>query len=130
MINVSLGTNKVYVTLRERVELPTPIFLIGLKAQGNSKDEIILKSDDTNPATKRVNELNIEVVATSGAEDLANGKVFLRGGNYNYRIFESDNPALDITDKKLLEQGILRFDTESNTEVDYTKTDTDFTYER
>ena len=130
MINVSLGTNKVYVTLRERGELPTPVFLVGLTAQKDNNDEVIWLSIDTSAATKRVNELNIELVATKALEDLANGKVFLTGGNYNYRIFESDSPALDVTGKKLLEHGLLRFDTESNTEVDYTKTDTDFTYER
>lgn len=128
MINVVLGTNKVYVTLRERVELLTPIFLVGLKAKGDSNAEIILKSIDTNPATKRVNELNIEVVDDIVDQDLANGKVLLKGGNYNYRIFETDNPALDITGKKLLEQGILRYDTEANTDINYNKTDTDFTY--
>lgn len=128
MINASLGNNERAVTLRERVELTAPFFLMGLSFKGDNNAEKLLLITDTSAATDRVNLINFEIVATEGAEDLANGKVYLLGGNYNYRIFERANDSLTLVDSNLLEKGILRFDTESNVTTEYSKSDNDFTY--
>ncbi len=128
MINASLGNNERAVTLRERVELTAPFFLMGLSFKGDNNAEKLLLISDTSAATDRVNLINFEIVDDEGDEDLANGKVYLLGGNYNYRIFERADNSLTLVDSNLLEKGILRFDTESNVTTEYSKTDNDFTY--
>ena len=128
MINASLGNNERAVTLRERVELTAPFFLMGLSFKGDNNAEKLLLISDTSAATDRVNHINFEIVDDEGDEDLANGKVYLLGGNYNYRIFERADNSLTLVDSNLLEKGILRFDTESNVTTEYSKTDNDFTY--
>ena len=128
MINPSLGNNERAVTLRERVELTAPFFLMGLSFKGDNNAEKLLLISDTSAATDRVNLINFEIVDDEGDEDLANGKVYLLGGNYNYRIFERADNSLTLVDSNLLEKGILRFDTESNVTTEYSKTDNDFTY--
>jgi hypothetical protein len=128
MINVSLGNNERAVTLRERVVIAAPFYLMGLTFKGDNNAEKLLLVTDSSAATDRVNCINFEIVATEGAEDLANGKVYLIGGNYNYRIFERLDNSLTLVDSNLLEKGIVRYDTESNVTTEYNKTDNDFTY--
>ena len=128
MINASLGNNERAVTLRERVELTAPFFLMGLSFKGDNNAEELLLISDTSAATARVNLINFEIVDDEGDEDLANCKVYLIGGNYNYRIFERADNSLTLVDSNLLEKGILRFATESNVTTEYSKTDNDFTY--
>ena len=108
MINASLGNNERAVTLRERVELAVPFFLMGLSFKGDNNAEKLLLISDTSAATDRVNLINFEIVDDEGDEDLANGKVYLLGGNYNYRIFERADNSLTLVDSNLLEKGILR----------------------
>ena len=101
---------------------------MGLSFKGDNNAEKLLLISDTSAATDRVNLINFEIVDDEGDEDLANGKVYLLGGNYNYRIFERADNSLTLVDSNLLEKGILRFDTESNVTTEYSKTDNDFTY--
>ncbi len=128
MINAILGINQAHVTLRSRVELSAPIFLLELEEAGSIDNIKLLKVDDTSDATDRTNKLTIEIVATLGAEDLDNGKVYIKPGDFNYRIFESVDATLDITGKKLLEVGLLSYKGDDIAETQYNPTITDKTF--
>ena len=77
-------------------------------------------------ANCKANEIVFELVDEVG-EDLSAGKVFLPGGNYNYEIFESAVDDLDITGKKLLDNDLLRFDTDTIDDKTLTKGETEKT---
>ncbi len=115
MINVSFGNNEKTVTLKDRIDIE-PVFLIMyLGFTGQNDFEKTLQVVDQSSANCKANEIVFELV-DEGSEDLSAGKVYLIGGNYNYQIYQSDAPGVDITGKKLLEQGLLRYDTETFTE--------------
>jgi len=112
MINASFGINQKVVTLKDRIE-EDPSFLI-LWLQSTSQTDYVkaIQVSDIASAACQYNEIEFEIVTTG--EDLANGKVDLSiGGNFNYKIYESDSAGTDITSKRLLEQGLLRYDIET-----------------
>lgn len=116
MINATTGTNEVTVTLKDRIDI-NPVFLILWLQWTSQTDEIkALQVIDQASDSCKANEIVFEVV-TSG-EDLPNGKVILKGGNYNYKIYQSATSGTDITGKKLLESGLLRYDLESETSAE------------
>ena len=90
-----------------------PFFLI-LWLQSSSQTDYTkaIQVADVAAASCEYNEIQFEIVTTG--EDLANGKVDISiGGNFNYKIYESDSAGTDITGKRLLEQGLLRYDIET-----------------
>jgi len=103
MLRVKLGVNILYATLSEREVVASPVYemvITPIEAKTNAKT---LVPTDLSVAGKRVNEIEIELVATVNTEDLPNGKVFLTGGDYHYKISDQNNT---------LETGVLRYDTE------------------
>lgn len=128
MINLILGNNSVFVTLRERAELANADILVELTNRDSKTEPKILKTSDVSLPTDRVNEIDIEVVADSNDQDLPNSKVHLLSGDYTYRIYESDDNTLDITGKKLLEVGVLNFNTDK-TKTEYERTKNTIIYE-
>lgn len=112
MINLVQGNNQAYVTLSEKVELAAPVFLLKVTSQSNSDDIKIAVVTDSSNNANRTNRIAIEVVTSSGLEDLANGQIYLTGGDYIYEFYESADSTLDISGKKLLERGYLRYNTE------------------
>lgn len=119
MLNLKLGNNDLSVTLNERITIDTPIILLLLQYTQSTTAIKIIKVSDVSASGDRVNKLQLELVATQGAEDLDNGKVFLGGGDYNYEIYESINSVLDVTGKNRLEKGLAKYDTDTNVEADY-----------
>lgn len=109
MINLAQGINSVFVTLRERSELTNPDILVSFTYRDKTSETKTLKTSDSSASTDRVNKINIEVVASEGAEDLDNAKIFLRSGDYEYKIYESDDGTTDVTGKKLLEVGVANY---------------------
>ena len=109
MINLSIGQNTVFVTLRERAELTNADILVSLTFRDTTTITKTLKTSDCSLSTDRANAIAIEVVTNEGAEDLLNGKIFLTSGDYEYKIYESDDGTTDVTGKKLLEIGVANF---------------------
>lgn len=128
MINISIGINSVFVTLRERAELTNADILVELNFRDTRNKPKVLLTSDVSSSAKRVNEIIIEVVATKALENLAAGKVYLISGDYQYRIFESTGGSLDITGKKLLEIGVLNFNTDK-AKTEYQRPKTKVVYE-
>lgn len=119
MINLSIGENTVFVTLRERAELTNSDILISLTFRDTTTITKTLKTSDCSLSTDRANAIAIEVVTNEAAEDLPNGKIFLTSGNYEYKIYESDDGTTDVTGKKLLEIGVANFNEDlSSSEYD------------
>jgi len=114
MLNLILGNNTKAVSLNERITLVNPFFLLVLIDSQKTTDVKIMLVVDVAPAVNRLNEIEIELVANQGAEDLANGKVFLVTGDYNYEIYESANAALDITGKNRIQRGLAKFAVDTN----------------
>jgi len=109
MLNVIFGINQKVVTLKDRIEIE-PVFLI-LWLQSASQTDYIKSIQVSDIASSACNYNKIEFEIVDSGEDLPNGKVDLSiGGNFNYKIFESDSAGVDISGKRLLEQGILRYD--------------------
>jgi len=127
LINLKIGINPVFVTLRERAELTNPDYLVELIFRDETTKNKVLKTADSSASTDRVNELTIEVVTTEAAEDLDNAKVFLISGDYEYNIFESNDGTRNITGKKLLEKGILNFN-QDLTQQQYVRDEDEFIY--
>lgn len=130
MIVLELGINSVFVTLRERAELTGAVdYLVEITFRDTKNAPKVLLTSDASQSTDRVNELSIEVVATSAAEQLPNGKVHLLSGDYTYRIYESpQGSGLDITGKKLLETGVLNYNTDK-AKTEYSRTKNKKVYE-
>ncbi len=129
MINLILGINAVFVTLRERAELANADILVELTNRDTKTDAKTLLTADTSASTDRVSEIAVEVVAAIGGENLPNGQVYLISGDYQYRIFESPlGSGLDIAGKKLLEIGVLNFNTDK-AKTEYERTTNKVIYE-
>ena len=109
MINVIFGNNEKTVTLKDRIDIDPVFLILYLRFTGQNDFVKVLQVSDLASAGCTTNELAFELV-NEGDEDLLNSKVYLIGGNYNYQIYQSDAPGVDITGKKLLEQGLLRYD--------------------
>lgn len=119
MLNLKLGNNELTVTLKDRITIAVPVILMRLQYTQGSTIVKIVKVDDVNSAAAKANKLQLELVAAQGAEDLANGKVFLEGGDYNYEIYESPDAVLTVAGKNRLEKGLAKYDTDTNVEADY-----------
>lgn len=127
MIKLVDGINSAFVTLKDRQELASADILVNLVFRDETSKNKVIKTADIAPAENRVNEVQIEVVATVGLEDLDNAKIFLQSGFYKYEIYESDDGTRDITGKKLLETGVLIYDLNEQT-TDYERTTTETIY--
>lgn len=110
MLNVNIGINKVSATLSERVTISAPFYILKLIKQEDNTFQLISVLDSA--PFSRVNQLTLELVISEATEDLPNGLVFLTGGTYKYEFYQSDTSALVITDNKLLESGLLKYDTQ------------------
>jgi len=112
VVNISLGINQVFVTLSERVELASPVFLVRITSQSNSKDSKIARLIDLSIDSDRVNSMTLTVVDSAGAEDLDNGIIHLTDSDYIYEFFESTTAVLNVDGLHLLEMGFIRYDTD------------------
>jgi len=128
MVNVTIGINEANVTLTERSELSSPFYLLKLTYTNNTDNVKIGNVLDLTPGA-RVNQMQIELVTESSLEDLANGKFFLTGGDYIYEFYESEVQTLEITGLTKLEEGLLRYDTQLDSEEYTGDTSTDFVYQ-
>ena len=122
MLNLKAGNNALHVTLNERITLVRPVILLRLEHTQSSSDVKIIKVLDSSLPTDKANIIALELVANQASEDLDNGKVFLRIGDYLYQIYESPDSILDITGKTRLEQGLAKFDEPTNVDNIYDDT--------
>lgn len=122
MINLELGVKEYTVTLNERIDIDNPVILLLLTYTQGETFEKLLKVVDNSASGDRANDIQFEIVNTEAAEDLANGKVHLLPGDYNYKFYQSPDAVLDITGKKFLEKGLARYDVPQNIEKEYDDT--------
>jgi hypothetical protein len=122
MINLKQGNNDLFVSLNERIKLDSPFIILMLQDTQSTPDIKLMLVADISDPSDRLNNIQLELVATEGAEDLANGKVFLYPGDYYYQIYESADDVLDITGKHRLERGLAKYDIDTNTDQNYNDT--------
>lgn len=111
-------TNKIALTLTERVELTTPFFLFRFIEQQTNKEYPFIAMDESD-YPDRFNMFVISEV-DKNFEDKQNGFVNLPIGNYYYEIYEQDSSAnFDYKNSsKKLEDGKVRVrDKEEETKV-------------
>lgn len=130
MLNLKIGNNDLFVTLNERITIVAPVILLRLQYTQSTTVFKIVKVNDVSAASDKNNKLELELVSTQVAEDLDNGKIFLRGGDYNYEIYESVDSALDVTGKNRLEKGLAKFDIDTNVDKEYDDVPTEKIYKQ
>ncbi|MFM7088512.1 MAG: hypothetical protein ACKOW9_03195 [Candidatus Paceibacterota bacterium] len=70
----------------------------------------------------RYNQFNITV--SGSGENLSGGTINLTDyGNYKYEVYASDSPSLDISNKTLVETGVMYLTGTTSSHTSYTPTD-------
>lgn len=121
---ITRGTaNTVYLTLTERVTLPSPYFLCRVKSRRTNLVKRFILSSNLSSSTGRYDKFTL---TENDTENLTNSTVKLLSGDWYYNIYEqasSTNLDETATNGVILESGIFRVREDgSNTFIDIEQT--------
>jgi len=99
--------NIVMFTLNESVTITNPSFILQIESKVDYTSKIMWLIDDLSLNNVRYNEYIIETVNKID-EDLTDMKVFLDEGTYNFYVWQTESPNLDLNDAlNIIESGKL-----------------------
>lgn len=115
-------TNNVVLTLNENNIYTGSTSWIFSVTNISSKRNKIFMASDLSAYPCRYNQFNITV--SGSGENLSGGTINLTDyGNYKYEVYASDSPSLDISNKTLVETGVMYLTGTTSSHTSYTPTD-------
>ena len=100
------STNKLSVTLNEKLNFTGTTILLYLKNNQTHQEKIVKMTGDTSPNPIRINQYYVNEVIPAN-EDLFNASINLEVGTYDYIFYSTFNTGLTTNGGAPMETGML-----------------------